>query len=144
MANYNKAIIAGRLGKDPEVRQVGDTKVVSFSVATSERFTKNGEQQEHTDWHNIEAWGKTGEFVEKYFKKGSLILVEGKIRYESYTDKDGHNKISTKIRCTSVDFVGSKQSDNNDSSKSQTNQSNHHHPDAPAANQQNDDDDLPF
>lgn len=113
MANYNKAIIAGRLGKDPEVRQVGDTKVVSFSVATSERFTKNGEQQEHTDWHNIEAWGKTGEFVEKYFKKGSLILVEGKIRHESYTDQNGNNKIATKIRCTSVDFVGSKQPDNN-------------------------------
>lgn len=120
MANFNKVIIAGRLGKDPEVRQIGETKVVSFSVATSERFTKNGEQQEHTDWHNVEAWGKTADFVEKYFKKGSLILIDGKIKYDSYTDKDGNNRISTKIRANTVDFVGSKQPDSESNKQNAT------------------------
>lgn len=105
-ASVNSVVLVGRLGKDPEVRvtQGGDL-IVSFSVATSERWTKGGQKHERTDWHRVEMFGKSGEFVRDYCVKGSLVAVEGSVRYEEWTDKDGKKRHATKIRAQRVNLL---------------------------------------
>lgn len=99
MSSLNKAIIIGRMGRDPETRytQTGQT-VASFSVATDESYKdKQGNKVEAVEWHNITAFGKTAEFVSNYLSKGRLVYVEGRIKTEKYTDKQGVEKYATKI-----------------------------------------------
>ena len=98
--SYNKILLLGNVGKDPEVRDLNGGKVVSFTLATTERaYTKqNGTQvPEHTDWHNCTCFGKTADFVANYIRKGSKVFVEGKIRYRSYQDQSGATKWVTEI-----------------------------------------------
>lgn len=105
----NKVIIIGNLGQDPEVRKGG---AVSFSVATSEKWkSKDGEAQEHTEWHNIVAFGKTGELCAQYLAKGRKVCVEGKIRTDEWTDKDGETRKSKSIIAERVHFLSSAQQD---------------------------------
>lgn len=100
----NKSILIGRLGKDPETRNFENGSVTTFSLATSETYKdRSGNRQEKTEWHNISFWGKQGEIVAKYFKKGDSILVEGKIAYREY-EKDGRCFI-TEIQCSSFEFL---------------------------------------
>jgi single-strand DNA-binding protein len=94
MASINKVILVGRLGKDPEVKATpnGNT-VAKFSLATDEKFTdREGNKQERTEWHNIVAWGKLGEICGQYLRKGKLIYIEGKIRTDSWEDKETKQK----------------------------------------------------
>jgi single-strand DNA-binding protein len=96
----NKAILIGRLGKDPEVRSTaGGQTVCRFSIATDEKFTdRNGEKQERTEWHNIVAWGKLAEICGQYLRKGKLVYIDGSIRTDSWDDKDtGQKKYKTEI-----------------------------------------------
>ncbi len=111
--SVNKAILIGRVGKDPEVMKLeGGTTVAKFSLATSERYkNKSGEQVEDTEWHNIVAWRNLAELVEKYVHKGDQIYVEGKITNRSYEDKDGNKKYTSEIVINEMRFLGSKQSD---------------------------------
>ena len=100
MASVNKVILIGNLGKDPEVRymQSGDP-VANFSLATSESWTsKNGERQERTEWHRVEVFGKTAQVVRDYCTKGKQVYIEGSIRYDEWTDRDGNKRYMTKIR----------------------------------------------
>ncbi|MAV64630.1 MAG: hypothetical protein CMG00_05515 [Candidatus Marinimicrobia bacterium] len=84
--SLNRVVLVGRAGKDPEVRATKDgVLVVCFSLATNEVRAK----KEHTEWHNIVAWGKLAEFVEEYIKKGQLICIEGSIYTRKWTDKKG-------------------------------------------------------
>ncbi|SRR5260221_428569 len=90
MASINKVILVGRLGKDPEVKATpnGNT-VAKFSLATDERYTdREGNKQERTEWHNVVAWGKLGEICGQYLRKGKLVYIEGKIRTDSWEDKE--------------------------------------------------------
>jgi len=100
MANTNIAIVNGNVGVDPAVRKVGDTKVAQFSLATShmEKETKV------TDWHTIKAWGKLADMAEKYVKKGTSLLVEGSIRYVTFTDKEGTERKVTEILANRIDL----------------------------------------
>ena len=94
MSSVNKAILVGRLGKDPEVKATpnGNT-VAKFSLATDEKFTdRDGNKQERTEWHNIVAWGKLGEICGQYLRKGKLVYIEGKIRTDSWEDKETKQK----------------------------------------------------
>ncbi len=101
----NKQILLGRIGKDPEI--VGnENKITKFSLATSERWTKNGEKQERTDWHSLVAFGKSGEILAKYVKKGDLIYIEGKTRHNKYQDKDGNDRYSTDVEVTAFELIG--------------------------------------
>ena len=96
----NKAILIGRLGKDPEIRSTPSGQTVArFSIATDEKFTdRNGEKQERTEWHNIAAWGKLGEICGQYLRKGKLVFIEGSIRTDSWDDKEtGQKKYRTEI-----------------------------------------------
>lgn len=90
----NKVILVGRLGKDPEIRSTpGGQSVAKFTLATDERFTdREGNKQERTEWHNIVAWGKLGEICGQYLKKGKLVYIEGRIRTDSWDDKETNQK----------------------------------------------------
>ncbi len=98
MASVNRVILIGNLGRDPEVRmtQSGDP-IARFSLATSEKWTKNGQKQERTEWHRVEVFGALAKVVRDYATKGKPVYIEGSIRYEEWTDKDGHKRNSTKI-----------------------------------------------
>ncbi len=110
----NKVILIGRLGKDPEVRSTpSGTTVTRFSLATDERFTdRNGEKQDRTEWHNIVAWGKLGEICGQYLKKGKLVYIEGRIRTDSWDDKEtGQKKYKTEIRADNMKMLERKGDD---------------------------------
>lgn len=111
MASVNKAIIVGRLGRDPESRTFpsGDM-VTNVTIATSERWKdKNtGEQKEETQWHNVRFGQKLAEIAANYLRKGSEVYVEGSIKTRKYTDKNGVEKYSTEIHATSMQMLGGK------------------------------------
>jgi single-strand DNA-binding protein len=88
----NKVILIGNLGKDPEVRQVKDTSVTQFSLATTTGFGDN----KKTQWHNVTLWGKTAEVAGQYLKKGNRVCIVGEINYREY-EKDGEKKFFTEI-----------------------------------------------
>lgn len=108
--SYNKVILIGRLGKDPEVKTVGEgNKVAELSLATSETYKdRAGEKQSKTEWHKCIFWGNIAGVIEQYLKKGSQIAVEGKIEYRSYEDKDGAKRYVTEIKCTGMTMLDTK------------------------------------
>lgn len=102
----NLVILIGRLGKDPETKQVGDTTLCVFTLCTSEKYkNKQGEKVEDTTWHNIEIWGKLADVAGQYLKKGSQIYVEGKIKMDTY-EKDGEKRTATKIKVDNFKMLG--------------------------------------
>ena len=102
----NKALLIGRLGQDVELSYLPNgTAKASFSVATSEKRTVNGEKKEYTEWHRLVAWAKTAEIIAQYFHKGDPIVVEGRITYRSWEDKDGNKRWMTEIVVNSFEFV---------------------------------------
>ena len=103
----NRAMLVGRLGKDPETSEVKDTTVTKFSLATQRG------KDTPTQWHNIGAWGKRGETLQEYVKKGDQLAIEGEIRNGSY-EKDGKKVYTSEINLDSFTFIGGK-SNNNDS-----------------------------
>jgi single-strand DNA-binding protein len=107
MLGYNKVILMGNLGKDPELRYTPTGQAnVSFSLATTERWMdKNGQRQERTEWHNIIAWAKLAELANQYLKKGSPAFIEGKITYRSWDDKDGNKKYKTEVVANQIQFL---------------------------------------
>jgi single-strand DNA-binding protein len=108
MAGVNKVILLGRLGSDPEVRTLpSGGKVVTFSIATSESYNnKEGVKVEQTEWHRIELWEGLANVAEQYLKKGDMAYVEGRIRTEKWTDKEGIERNTVKIRGNSLQLVG--------------------------------------
>ncbi len=100
----NKVQLIGNLGKQPDVRTTeAGKKWARFSIATNEvyRNTK-GEKVTETQWHNLVAWGKVAEIAEKFLKKGSEVVVEGKLINRNYTDKDGVKKYVTEVQVNEV------------------------------------------
>lgn len=115
--SINKVILKGRLGNNPENKN----KVVKFSLATSEKWTdKDGQKQEKTQWHNIVAFGKLGEILEKYLSKGDEVLIIGKVEY---SENDG--KYYTNIIANEFDFVGSSNKQENNYNKSNEQEEEH-------------------
>ena len=112
----NKAILIGRLGKDPEVKYTPDGSMVcNFSIATSERFkNKAGEKVEKTEWHNITAFGKLAEICGEWLKKGGQVYVEGKIQHQEWEDKDGQKHNKTNIKINHMEMLGGKKAENQD------------------------------
>ena len=102
----NKAMLMGRLGKDPTVKRLENGHIVAnVSLATNDFYTRDGVRKEVTEWHNLEMWDKQAEFAEKYLVKGRIIYVEGKIKTDKYTDSNGVDKETRKIRVTEVKFI---------------------------------------
>ena len=104
----NKVHLIGRLGRDPETRYLpnGDA-VCNFSLATDESWKdKNGQKQEHTEWHAITLYRRLAEIAGQYLKKGSLIYLEGKIQSRKYTDKQGAERTAYEIVCSEMKMLG--------------------------------------
>ena len=101
----NCVILMGRLTHDPEMRttQAG-TSVTSFSLAVERDFAKDGEKQ--TDFIDVVAWGKTAEFVCRYFAKGHMIAVQGRLQARMYTDKEGNKRKAVEVTAEKVSFTG--------------------------------------
>jgi single-strand DNA-binding protein len=106
--SVNKAILVGRLGRDPETRFTGGGQAVAnFSVATDETYKdKNGERQKRTEWHKIVVWGKQAEIAQQYLKKGSLVFIEGRIQSREWQDKEGQKRTSFEIVATNFRMLG--------------------------------------
>lgn len=107
--SLNKILLIGHVGKPVEVRTVGDSKVASFTLATTEKYRdRNGEVKENTEWHNIVIWGKLADVAEKYVQKGTQLYVEGKLKTEKYTANDGTDRYTTKVYALSMQLLGGK------------------------------------
>ena len=104
----NTVCLIGRLTRDVETRYTAtnNVQVSSFSLAVNRRFTKDNTQQ--ADFINIVVWGKTAEFVSKYFKKGQQVAIRGRLSTRDYTDKDGKKVFVTEVVAEEVDFADSK------------------------------------
>jgi single-strand DNA-binding protein len=105
----NKVIIVGNLGADPETRySAGGTAITSLSIATSESWTdkQSGEKQERTEWHRVKMFGKLAEIAGEYLKKGRQVYIEGSLRTDKYTDKNGVEKYSTDIIANDMQMLG--------------------------------------
>ncbi|MCR5144526.1 MAG: single-stranded DNA-binding protein [Lachnospiraceae bacterium] len=109
----NRVIMMGRLTADPDVRfgAGNNTQVTRFSIAVDRRFKREGDPD--ADFFNCVTFGKTAEFVEKYFRKGNRILIEGEVRNNNYTNKEGQKVYGTEINVNSVEFCESKGASNN-------------------------------
>ena len=145
--SVNKAILIGRLGRDPEVRYMPNGEAVcNFSIATSETWNdQHGQKQERTEWHAITLYRRMAEVAGQYLKKGSLVYIEGRIQSRKYTGKDGIERTAYEIIGSEMKMLGG----GNDSG-----QQNAQHippeplsrqaPAAPAQPVDDIDDDIPF
>ena len=113
----NKIIIMGRLTRDPELRRTGSgTAVTSFSLACDRDFKSQSGDKE-TDFIEVVAWKNTAEFVSKYFSKGRMAVVDGRLQIRDWTDKDGGKRRSAEVIAENVYFADSKRSESNDNQK---------------------------
>ena len=149
--SFNKIIIVGNLGRDPELRYTPQgTAVCSFSMATNEkRRDKVGDFQDVTTWFRVTLWGKQAETASKYLTKGSPVYIEGRLRIEEWTDRDGQTRQSLEVNATDMQFIsgGSRADDAGAGGSAQSDyyekndfQSADEPTGAPAAS----DDDIPF
>jgi len=105
----NRADIIGRLGKDPEVRYSQAGKVhTTFTVATTRKFNKGDEKCEETEWHRMISFGRTAEVCGEYLRKGSLVLITGRLQTRSWDDKDGVKRYTTEIVVDRMQMLGSR------------------------------------
>lgn len=104
----NVVAIMGRLAADPQLRQTTTGKnVASFRIAC-DRGRRDANGQSQTDWFDIVAWERTADFVCRYFQKGSLIIIDGRLQTRQYQDKNGNNRTAVEIVATNVNFAGPK------------------------------------
>ena len=116
MSGINKVILVGHLGKDPDARTLdGGVSVVSFPLATSEIFNKDGRKVEQTEWHNIVMWRGLADVAAKFLQKGKLVYIEGKLRTRSFEDRDGIKKYTTEVVAENFTLLGRKTDFENDS-----------------------------
>jgi single-strand DNA-binding protein len=107
--SVNKAILVGRLGRDPETRYTsGGQAVANFTLATDESYKdRTGERQKRTEWHRVVLWGKLAEIAQQYLKKGTLVYIEGRIQTRQWEDnRDGQKKSTTEIVANVMRMLG--------------------------------------
>jgi single-strand DNA-binding protein len=111
--SFNKIILVGNLGRDPELRYTAQgTPVCSFSMATTERRKdRNGESQDQTIWFKVTLWNRLAETASQYLQKGKSVYIEGRLRVEEYTDREGRPRTSLEVTATDMHFIGSRQDD---------------------------------
>ncbi len=127
---FNRAILMGRITHDLELKTTPNgINVCSFSIAVDRRYQTKGEEKK-TDFFNIVAWRATADFVTRYFRKGSMILVEGELQTRSYTNKNGQNVNIVELVTDQICFTGEKQ--NNTAAPAPTQQGNNISPESSA------------
>ena len=119
--SINKVILIGNLGSDPEVKYLdGDRAVANFSLATNESYNdKHGNRVTQTEWHRIEMWDSLAKVAEKYLTKGRQVYIEGKIKTDKWTDQNGVDKYTTRIRANVLQMLGNRE-DRPDNTKQPT------------------------
>ena len=142
----NKAILVGRLGRDPEVRYTSTgTPVANFSLATDESWTdKNGERQRRTEWHQIVVWSRLAEICERYLRKGRLVFIEGTIQTREWEDRDGNRRRTTEIVARNMQMLGSRSDEMGMGSTAQRPVARAPEPAQPSQEVEITDDDIPF
>lgn len=110
MSSFNKIIIVGYLGRDPELRYTPQgVAVCDFSIATTEKRKDNtGELQDVTTWFKVTTWKRQAELANQYLAKGRQVYIEGRLRQEEYTDRDGNKRTSLKVDVSDMHFMGSR------------------------------------
>jgi len=108
----NKVQLIGNLGNAPEIKNTeSGKKLAKFSIATNETYyNAKGEKVVETQWHNLIAWGKVADLVEKYLSKGTEVAIEGKLMNNNFTDKDGNKKYYTEVQVHELLLLGGKPS----------------------------------
>ena len=119
----NKVILMGRLTKDPDIRGEGTSICARYTLAVDRKYSKNNEEKQ-TDFINCVVFSKGAEFAEKYFKKGTKVLITGRIQTGSYTNKDGAKVYTTDIVCEEQEFAESKGAGNGENSQENAPNSN--------------------
>ena len=112
MRGVNKVIIVGNTGNDPEVSQFQNGgSVATIAVATSEKYQnkQTGEWVENTEWHRVKAFGKLAEIIAQYVRKGTPVYIEGKLKTDKYTDKNGIERYATNIIADQMQMLGGNQ-----------------------------------
>jgi single-strand DNA-binding protein len=106
----NRVQLIGHLGTNPEVITLeSGKKLAKMTLATNEDYTnQKGEKVKETQWHNVTAWGKQADIIEKYLTKGNQVCIEGKLSNRNYTDKEGVKRYVTEIVCNEILMLGSK------------------------------------
>ena len=150
--SVNKVTLLGRLGQDPEVVSTsGDSQIVKFSLATSERWKdrNSGEQRERTEWHRVVIFNENlGRIAEQYLKKGAMVYIEGQLQTRKWQDQSGQDKYTTEVVLQryrgELTMVGGR-NDNNDSGYGGSAPQEESQPQsAPPMRDNNMDDDIPF
>ena len=131
MRGFSKAIITGNLTRDPELRSTGSgTNVCSFSVAVNRVYRDtNGENKEDVSYIDCSAWGKLGEMISQYAKKGSGVLVSGRLNQRSWEDKSGNKRSNTEIVVEDFNFLGGANGGNGGSAPASSNNTSSDIPD---------------
>lgn len=111
MASVNKVILVGNLGRDPDMRYMPSGEAIAnLAIATSRKYkNKAGEMVEETEWHRVTFFGKLAEIAGQYLKKGRSVYVEGRIKTDKYTDKEGVEKFSTQIIANEMQMLGGRE-----------------------------------
>lgn len=143
--SFNKIIIVGNLGRDPELRYTPQgTPVCSFTVATNDkRKDKTGEQQDITTWFRVTIWGRQAETASQYLTKGRPVYIEGRLRMEEWSDRDGKQRSTLEVHATDMQFIGGRNEEAPNPAPSAHAQAGKSNP-APAAENDFSDDDIPF
>jgi single-strand DNA-binding protein len=107
MASFNKITIVGYLGRDPEIRYTPDGQAVcNFSIATTEkRKDRTGEAQDITTWFKVTLWGRQAEVANQYLSKGKQVYLEGRLRQEEWTDREGARRTTLVVNATDLQFL---------------------------------------
>ena len=146
--SYNKVILVGRLGADPEVRYIPQSNrpVANYSLATNERVynPQTKESEDRTEWHKVVSWGKTAEFCEKYLTKGRQILVEGRLRTDKWEDRNGNTRYTTKIHAYQVTLLGKREDTESIQSPPNFDDESNFPSDQNMPDTDSEDDDVPF
>jgi single-strand DNA-binding protein len=137
--SFNKVILVGNLGRDPELRYTPQgTPVCSFTMATNERRKdKTGEMQDQVTWFKVTLWGRQAETASQYLTKGRPVYIEGRLRVEEWTDRDGKPRHTLEVNATDMQFIGGARSEEQPAEKAAA---------VPPATEQADfpEDDVPF
>ena len=150
--SYNKVILEGRIGQDPEIRttKTGE-KFATFSLATSKSWKdKSGNKQSKSEWHNCIAWKGTASIIEKYTTKGSEVLIEGELSYNDYVDAGGCKKKIANIVVGTIVFIGrpgqksEAHEPESEPEKEQASEPKKRGPGRPPKSELGDDSDMPF
>lgn len=120
--SFNKIIVVGNLGKSPELRYTPQgTPVCSFSIATNEKVKdRTGEMQDVTTWYEPTIFGRQAELASQYLEKGKPVYLEGRLRVDNWTDRDGKQRTTLKINVTDMQFIGGGNGNGQASQRSET------------------------